>query len=98
MRALLERGEQPLVDVLEAAVRHHHDQIAIARLDLHLLHDPLRRRHIMRGGAVSPQIGDDLLRRQPLVFGDAIAEHRREHHFVGSLERLDEILLEHLQA
>ncbi len=70
----------------------------LARLDLHLLHNPLRRRREMRGRAFSAQIGDDLFRRQPLVFGDAIAEHRREHHFVGSMERVDEILLEHLQA
>ena len=98
MRALLEGGEQLVVDVVEPAVRHHDDQVAAARLRLHLLHNPLRRRHKMRGRAVGPQIGDDLFRREPLVFGDAIAEHRREHHFVGSPQRVDEVLLEDLQA
>ena len=36
-------------------------KIAAARLALHLLHDSPRRRHEMRGRALSPQIGDDLL-------------------------------------
>ena len=48
--------------------------------------------------ALGDQIGDERLRRQPAIFRDLAAEHRRDDHLVRALERLDEVALEHLQA
>src|SRR5262245_10329574 len=67
--------QQLFMNAVEPAVRHHYNQIALARLVRDGLYD-LRHRTQMTGAmAVFDEIGDEFVNRQPLVFGERGAEN-----------------------
>src|SRR5258708_32166246 len=75
----LERGEELLVNVVEPAVRHHHDEVPVPGLlrdgrdNVADLGDVAR---VLSGGL---QIRDELLRGQPFIVGQRGSKHRRQH-------------------
>ena len=96
--ARVQGGQQLLVDVVEAAVGHDHDEIAVAALAGDGRDDVVDLRDVAGVDVGGLQVGDQLLGRQPLVLRQARAEHRRKHHGVGRGQRAGEVRLEDAAA
>src|SRR4051794_12525041 len=82
----LQAVQQLVVNAVEAAVRHHHDQISVAGFLRHRLDDVVRGGNVARVDPLLLEVADDLLCRQTLLVRQRRAKDRGEDHAVRAGE------------
>src|SRR6185369_783838 len=90
--------EQLAVNPAEPAIRHQHDDVAVASLAGDRRDDVVDLGNVPGMASLTSKVEHQLVRRQSLGFGKRRSKHSREDDLVRRAERSGEIILEHTAA